>query len=145
MSVRELRITYWPTLNSPQLPDFSFTAPSQAAAFFMPLLQTEPCEVFAMLCLTTKFVPLAYYILARGTLNACTVSPREVFQAALLTNAAYVVVAHNHPSGDPTPSPEDIDLTRRLAAAGILIGVALVDHIIVGDNRYFSFKEVSRL
>jgi DNA repair protein RadC len=68
--------------------------------------------------------------------------PREVYQAALLSNAAGIVVGHNHPSGDPTPSPDDRQLTVRLASAGAVIGVELLDHIVVGhDGRYYSFKE----
>jgi DNA repair protein RadC len=68
-----------------------------------------------------------------------------VFKAALLANAAAIIVAHNHPSGDPTPSPDDAALTARLAAAGEMLGVPLLDHIVIGDARYFSFKEAGRL
>jgi len=71
--------------------------------------------------------------------------PREVFKAALLANAAAIILTHNHPSGDPTPSADDMALTRRLAEAGTLIGVEVLDHIIVGDGRYFSFREGGRL
>ena len=62
-----------------------------------------------------------------------------------MANAAAIVVSHNHPSGDPTPSPDDVELTRRLAAAGEVLGIAVLDHIIIGDGRYYSFKEGARL
>ena len=80
-------------------------------------------------------------MLATGTLNSTVVEPRDVYRPAVAAGAAAIVAFHNHPSGDPTPSPEDVDLTRRLAAAGVLIGVDLVDHLILGDRRYWSFKE----
>ena len=71
--------------------------------------------------------------------------PREVFREAAIGGAAAIVIFHNHPSGDPNPSPEDVDLTRRLAAAGVLIGIDVIDHVILGDLRYFSFKETAQL
>lgn len=78
----------------------------------------------------------------RGTLDSALVHPREVFEAALLANAAAIVAGHNHPSGDPTPSPDDVEITRRLAATGEVLGIPVLDHIIVGDGRYYSFKGV---
>ena len=68
-----------------------------------------------------------------------------MFRAALLSNAAGLIAIHNHPSGDPTPSADDVEVTRRLAASGEVLGVHLWDHIVVGDGRYYSFKESSRL
>ena len=119
--------------------------PWDAAAAFMALLQDEPAEVFAILCLTTKHRVIAYHEVSRGALDSTVVHPREVFKAALLANSAAIIAAHNHPSGDPTPSPDDADLTKRLAAAGELLGIPLLDHIVIGDGRYFSFKEAGRL
>ena len=98
-----------------------------------------------IMCLTTKHRVIAYHEVSRGILDSTLVHPREVFRAAILANAAGIVAGHNHPSGDPTPSPDDIALTRRLAAAGEVLGVPLLDHIIVGDGRYYSFKEVGCL
>jgi DNA repair protein RadC len=109
------------------------------------LLQDEPTEVFAILCLTTKYRVIAYHEVSRGTLDSTLVHPREVFKAALLANAAAIIVCHNHPSGDPTPTVEDIEVTRRLAATGQVVGIEVVDHIVVGDGRYYSFKEGARL
>ena len=96
---------------------------------------------FLVLCLATKLHVIAYHEVGRGTLDTVLVHPREVFKAALLANAAAIVVAHNHPSGDPSPSPDDRDMTRRLVAAGGVLGIAVLDHIIVGDGGYYSFKE----
>jgi DNA repair protein RadC len=80
-------------------------------------------------------------VLAVGTLNSSGVLPREVFREAAVGGAAAIVVFHNHPSGDPTPSPEDVELTRRLIAAGTLMEIHVVDHVILGDTKYWSFKE----
>lgn len=78
--------------------------------------------------------------------NPITIQPRDVFKAAILVNAAGIIVAHNHPSGDPTPSPDDRALTTRLRAAGQLLGVAVIDHIVVGhEGRYCSFRECGLL
>lgn len=68
-----------------------------------------------------------------------------MFKAALLANAAAIIVCHNHPSGDPTPTADDVEVTRRLAATGQVLGIELLDHIVVGDGRYYSFKEGARL
>ena len=84
-------------------------------------------------------------MVAVGTLNSTVVQPRDVFREAMLGAAAAIVVFHNHPSGDPTPSPDDVDLTTRLAAAGALLGIDLIDHVVLGDVRYCSFKELGRL
>jgi DNA repair protein RadC len=88
---------------------------------------------------------MAFHEVSRGTLDSTLVHPREVFKAALLANAAAIVVSHNHPSGDPSPTIDDLEVTTRLVAAGVILGVPLLDHIVVGAGRYFSFKESGRL
>ena len=125
--------------------DRLLTRPSESAAALMTILENEPAEVFAILCLTTKHRIIAYHEVSRGTLDSTLVEPREVFTAALLAHAAAIIAVHVHPSGDPTPSPDDLEVTRRLAAAGHLIGVEVVDHIIIGDARYCSLKELGVL
>jgi DNA repair protein RadC len=145
MRLRELTIRYAVRKDhdgQPVVVGRALGRPSEAAAALMALLQDEPAEVFAILCLTTKHRVIAYHEVARGRLDSVLVSPRDVFKAALLANAAAIVAGHNHPSGDPTPSPEDLDVTRRIAAAGDVLGIPVLDHIIVGDGRYYSFKEV---
>jgi DNA repair protein RadC len=115
--------------------------PVDAADYLMPRFGGRSVEQFGIVLLDTKFRVIRAAVLATGTLNSTIVQPREVYRAATIGGAAAIVVFHNHPSGDPTPSPEDVDLTRRLAAAGVLIGIDLVDHLILGDGKYWSFKE----
>ena len=93
----------------------------------------------------TRHAVIAYHEVGRGTLDAVLVTQREVFKAAILGNAAAVIVGHSHPSGDPTPSSDDFELTSRLTAAGVLLGIEVLDHIVVGDGRYVSFKEIGLL
>src|SRR5437763_10650728 len=104
--------------------------PKASATVLMALLHDEPSEVFGILCLSTKHRVIAYHEVSRGTLDATLVHPREVFKAALLANAAAIIVCHNHPSGDPTPTADDIEVTRRLAATGQVVGIEVLDHIV---------------
>jgi len=119
--------------------------PRDAAAFLMPSFGSRPAEQFGIVLLDTKHRVLRTTVLTVGSLNASVVEPRDVFREAALGGAAAIVAFHNHPSGDPSPSPDDVELTRRLAAAGTLMGIDLVDHIILGDVRYCSFKEMTLL
>ena len=148
MRLRELTVRYAVRKDhdgQPVIVGRDLSNPSDTAASLIALLQDEPSEVFAILCLSTKHRVIAYHEVSRGTLDSVLVHPREVFKAALLANAAAIIATHVHPSGDPTPSPDDLAITRRLAAAGEILGVPLLDHIIIGDGRYYSFKEGARL
>ena len=98
-------------------------------------------ECFIALYLDTKSKLIAHRVLFKGTLNGSTVHPREVFKEAFLQNANSVLIAHNHPSGDCTPSQADFEVTYKMVHVAITMGVHLVDHIIVGQNQYYSFKE----
>lgn len=99
-------------------------------------------EHFVVLLVDTQHHVVAIHTVAIGTLDTSVVHPREVFKAAILASAAAVVLAHNHPSGDPAPSPEDRQVTRDLAAAGEIVGIPVIDHVIVGDRgQYVSFVE----
>jgi DNA repair protein RadC len=120
-------------------------APREVAAYLMPVFGSPPTEQFGVVLLDTKHRVMRTAIVAIGALNSAGVIPRDVFREATLAGAASVVVFHNHPSGDPCPSPDDVQLTRRLAAAGLLLGVELMDHIILGETRYCSFKEMGQL
>jgi DNA repair protein RadC len=120
-------------------------APRQTAAFLMPTYGGNAVERFGVVLLDTKYRVIRTTLVAVGTLNASVVQPRDVFREAAVGRASAVVVFHNHPSGDPTPSQDDVELTRRLAAAGVLLGIDVVDHIILGDARYCSFKELGKL
>lgn len=97
-------------------------------------------EHFIVLCLDSKNKVNAINTVHVGSLSASVVHPREVFKPAILANAASVIVAHNHPSGDPTPSREDIDVTKNLQQGGEYLGIDILDHIIVGDGRFVSLK-----
>lgn len=141
MIVRELIVQYRPRPDLPPLDCRVLTHPRDLAAFIRPILENEPVEVFLVLCLTTKYQVLAFREIGRGTIDKVIVSPREIFQVVLLANAAVLAVAHNHPSGDPTPSPDDMALTRAIAAGATLMSIQFLDHIIWGGDRYYSFKE----
>jgi DNA repair protein RadC len=119
--------------------------PRDAAAFLLPSYGSRPVEQFGVVLLDSKHRVLRTTVVAIGTLNSTVVHPRDVFREAMLGSAAAIVVFHNHPSGDPSPSSDDIELTRRLLAAGALMGIDVVDHIVLGDARYCSFKESGRL
>ena len=94
-----------------------------------------------LIMLDTKSRLLRDINISKGTVNASLVSPREIFLEALRQDAVFIILMHNHPSGDPAPSPEDIAVTKRVAQAGMLLGITLVDHIIIGDRSYISLKE----
>ncbi len=98
-------------------------------------------ENFIILCLNTKNKIAGVHTVSIGSLNASIVHPREVFKAALLNNASGIICLHNHPSGDPAPSREDIEITHRLVNAGNILGVNVLDHVVIGDGRYISLKE----
>src|SRR6185295_2032200 len=116
-------------------------SPAETVAFLVPAFAGRPVEQVGVVMLDTKHRVLKTTIVAVGTLNSTIVEPRDVFREAVQESAAAVVVFHNHPSGDPTPSPDDRELTARLRASGIVLGVDVLDHVILGDARYYSFKE----
>jgi DNA repair protein RadC len=119
--------------------------PSDVAPSIVALLQAEPSEVLVVLCLSTKRRVIGFNVVSRGTLDQALAFPREVFRAALLSNAASIILAHNHPSGDPTPSPADRLLTARLVSAGEILGIPLDDHFVVGDGTWVSFRNLGLL
>lgn len=103
-------------------------------------IHEEPEEYMYLICMNTKNRVIGVFEISHGNVNSSIVGTREVFQKALLANAVSIILMHNHPSGDPTPSREDIEVTRRLVEAGKILGVQVLDHIIIGD-RYSSLKE----
>jgi len=104
-------------------------------------LHEEPEEHFCILCLNTKNKIVGVHTISIGSLNASIVHPREVFKAAMLNNASGIICLHNHPSGDPEPSRDDLEITRRLVEAGKIIGIEVLDHVIIGEQNYLSMKE----
>ncbi|MCY0875059.1 MAG: DNA repair protein RadC [Firmicutes bacterium] len=117
------------------------TSPEDAAAYLMERLRFLRKEHFVTLHLDTKHQVVGEEIVSIGSLNASIAHPREIFRTALKRNAAAIVCAHNHPSGDPAPSAEDIQVTERLVAAGRILGIDVLDHIVFGDRRYVSLRE----
>ena len=118
-----------------------FRSPHEVLLYFKEEMRYLDHEEVRVLYLDTKAKLLKDCLLAKGSGNAASVSGREVFRAALMTAASCMILVHNHPSGDPLPSKEDFDFTESLKQAGNYIGIPLVDHVIIGDNRYYSFKE----
>jgi len=104
-------------------------------------LESADREHFLVVHLSTKNTVNGVETVSVGTLNKTLIHPREIFKGAILNNAARVVLVHNHPSGDPEPSLEDINLTRKLVDAGNILSIPVVDHIMVGHGRFVSFKE----
>lgn len=98
-------------------------------------------EQFWIICLDTKNQVIGLHLVSQGNLNSSVVHPREVFKRALANNAASIIALHNHPSGNPAPSQNDLDITKRLVEAGELLGVPVLDHLIIGDGNYVSLKE----
>ena len=116
-------------------------SPREAAVYLLPQFGAYPVERFGVLLLDTRHRLIRAQVISVGSADTSLAHPREVFREATIAGAAAVVLFHNHPSGDPTPSADDIDLTRRLVAAGDLLGIDVVDHVILADTHYCSMKE----
>ena len=129
------------TLQRQPEPRTKVTSARELAAYLMPLYGSAHVERFGVVLVDTKFQLIRVRVIAVGSSDSVMAEPREVFRDALLGGAAAVVLFHNHPSGDPTPSPDDVSLTHRMINAGRVIGIEVIDHVIVGDARYFSMRE----
>ncbi len=121
-----------------------YDSPEVIGAYYMEEMRHESQEIALVLCLSSKGRLLGKKIISRGTVNSAFITPREIFVEALAHRAASVILLHNHPSGDPAPSMEDIELTNRVFQAGEMIGIPLLDHLIIGDRSYVSMRQ-SRL
>ena len=119
----------------------TISSPKDAYEMIKEQLEGLDREQFIIACLNTKNEPTNITVVSVGSLNKAIVHPREVFKTAILSNASSIMAFHNHPSGDTTPSEQDIQLTHRLSEAGDLLGIKLLDHLIVGDNSFTSLKE----
>nr|WP_152614651.1 DNA repair protein RadC [Jeotgalibacillus alimentarius] len=120
---------------------FTIRSPEDGASFLMDELRFLTQEHFVALYLNTKNQIIHQQTIFIGSLNSSIVHPREVFKEAFKRSAASIICAHNHPSGDPAPSKEDIDVTRRLVECGKMIGIEVLDHLIIGEKKYVSLKE----
>ncbi|MBB3867603.1 JAB domain-containing protein [Geobacillus sp. NFOSA3] len=116
-------------------------SPEDGAKYVMEDMRFLSQEHFVAIYLNTKNQVIHRKTIFIGSLNASIVHPREVFKEAIKRSAASIICVHNHPSGDPTPSREDIDVTKRLAECGRIIGIELLDHLIIGDQKFVSLKE----
>jgi DNA repair protein RadC len=121
------------------------SSPEDVYRRIYPMLREQKKEFFILLCLDTKNHIIRQETISIGSLNANVVHPREVFRIALLESAAHIIVAHNHPSGDPTPSSEDIEITKKLVETGKMMGIDVLDHVIIGDGRHFAMKEAGHI
>ncbi|MEN8648626.1 JAB domain-containing protein [Bacillus toyonensis] len=116
-------------------------SPEIAAEVARHYIGDEDREVFFVICLDTKNNINAIHRAHVGSINSSVIHPREIFKCALLNNSFSVMFFHNHPSGDPTPSPQDIEVTKRLKECGLILGVEVLDHIIIGKHRFVSLRE----
>ena len=131
------------TLQPDELPQLR--SARDVAAYLLPRYGAAAVEQFGVLLLNTKHRVLRTEVISKGTLDASLVHPRELFKVAITHRAAAVVIFHNHPSGDPTPSVDDVALTDRVVQAGSLLGIKVLDHIVLAGSRYHSFKEAGRI
>ena len=117
------------------------SCPQDVADFLMPRLRYVAKEQFVVILLNNKNKVIGTEVVSEGSLSSSIVHPREVFAPAILHHAAAIMVAHNHPSGDPKPSIEDEEVTRLLLRSGKVLGIPMIDHVIIGDGNYYSFLE----
>jgi DNA repair protein RadC len=125
----------------PEVKDFDVKNPEGVVKAIRASIQDKAKEHFKLILLNPRNKIIGISTISVGTLNASLVHPREVFKDAIKHSAASVVLAHNHPSGDPEPSEDDLTITKRLTEAGKILGVEVMDHIIIAKNGFFSFKE----
>ena len=117
------------------------SCPQDVADFLMPRLRYAAKEQFVVILLNGKNKVIGTEVVSEGSLSSSVVHPREVYAPAILHHAAAIMVAHNHPSGDPKPSLEDEEVTRMLSRSGKVLGIPMIDHVIIGDGNYYSFLE----
>lgn len=121
--------------------ELDFQNPESIAEYYMETMRHEEQENLVCMMLDTRNHLLGEKVITRGTVNASLISPRELFLTALSYHAVHLILLHNHPGGDPSPSLEDQKVTRRIVQAGELIGITVLDHIIIGDRTFFSLRQ----
>ena len=124
-----------------ELTQVKISKPSDVAKLVLDELRMLRQEVLILINLDTKNKVISKKEIFKGGLNSSLVHPREIFREAVKDSAASIIICHNHPSGDPTPSRDDINITTRLKECGKMMGIELLDHLIIGDNRFISLKE----
>lgn len=144
--LHELLYEYRPKLNAAGQPIYLAPAlrhSGDAANVLVSVLAYQAVELFGVLCLSARHQVLCWHLVARGWLDGAWVDPRLIFQAAFVVNADTIILAHNHPGGDPLPSVPDMDLTRRMIAIGDVLGVHVLDHIVIGDGAFASIRRTN--
>jgi len=121
--------------------DSQISQPEDVAKIGFKLLNKADREMFLVICLNVKNQINSVQVASMGTLGSTIIHPREIFKVAIMSNAASVALIHNHPSGNTEPSRDDINITQRLIEAGELLGIRVLDHVIVADDRFYSFSE----
>lgn len=121
--------------------DIKINSPKDLADLLMGEMNELSQEILKVILLSTKNIIIGTKDVFKGSLNTSIVHPREIFKQAINKNSASIIICHNHPSGDPTPSKEDINITLRIKECGNIIGIQLIDHIIIGNNKFVSLKE----
>lgn len=119
----------------------SLNSPQDVAGFLMEEMRYHHKEYFKIILLNTKNQIISLEDISVGSLNSSIVHPREIFNVSVKKSAAAIILAHNHPSGDPRPSNEDLEVTKRVVEAGKILGINVLDHLIIGEGKYFSLKE----
>lgn len=141
--VREARIVYGPAIAEIGPP---CSTPEQAAKLLRSIIPAgEAREMFAMIGLDSRNRPILTSLVSVGTLNSSLVHPREVFRPAILAPCAAIIIGHNHPSGDLSPSSEDDSLTDRLKEAGKILGIPVLDHVVITDDRMWSYRSHGKM
>lgn len=143
--IREAQITYRRAAELPEAVRRSVRSSRDAVAVIRDLIGRRMTESFLVLAMSAKMEIIGYHEVARGTVAACPVNPADVLRYPIIVGAHCIIIAHNHPSGDPSPSSDDLDITKKLLAASELLGITLTDHIIVTDDNYTSFLDSGRL
>lgn len=143
MQIREIEVRYKPS-SVPLERGEKFSCSEQIFRAFLHMWLL-PVETFQVVCPDGKNRMLHVEEISKGTLNGSLAHPREIFFTAVQVRAAALICVHNHPSGDPEPSPEDLKVTKRLVEGGKILGIRLLDHIVIGDQRYFSFADQGML
>ncbi len=123
------------------LSDKKITSPQEVAEIFIPILKDELKEKFILVCLNSANKIIKYEIISVGNLNSSVVHPREIFKSAIENSSASVILLHNHPSGNPEPSREDIAITKKIVEAGKILDIPVFDHLIIAGNTFTSFVE----
>lgn len=137
MTIRELKVSY----SGDSTEKIQINSPEAVYKAMKPFYDNQSKEIFSVICVNQKNIIDSWQMISIGTVSESMAHPREIFQGALISNSSAVILVHNHPSGDTTPSREDLLTTKRLVEAGKILGIPVLDHLIITNNSYLSLKE----